>query len=237
MSAARFPRILVVDDHEDLQVLAGWIFRDLGYEVGLAGDGWAAIEAIETNRPDLVVLDLVMPIVDGWAVLDHLRAIPSPPPAVVLTARGDVHNFTRAVREGAAAYLFKPFKVRDLVSTCERILGLKRTTDVAAERRQQPRRILALDLAALASEKPPIAWAMLVDLSAGGAQLDLDAPLDPGDRVRFAPRIPDGHVPFSAEGRVQWRDTTPQGFAHGVVFENLAAEQARQLRDLLGPSV
>lgn len=232
----RPPRILVIDDHEDVRHLVASILKDLGYEVELAGDGWAGIEKMQSRRPDLVLLDLVMPVIDGWGVLDYLRQMPSPPPVAIVTARGDIRNFVRGVHEGVAAYVFKPFGVRDLVSTCERLLGLARSADVASERRREPRRILAIELATLSKENAPISWAKLIDLSPGGAQVDLDHPLDPGDRLRVALRTPDGHIPLSIEGEVRWRDAANYGFAHGLAFDCLASEEERQLRALLYPS-
>ncbi len=71
--AARRKRILVVDDEEDVQVLVSRILKDAGYEVDRASDGGEAIERFRANRPDLIVLDLMMPGIDGWGVLQHLK--------------------------------------------------------------------------------------------------------------------------------------------------------------------
>src|SRR5262245_12699040 len=131
-----FQRILVVDDEEDTRSLIAWVFKDLGYEVVQAKDGWTAFEKVATTeRPDLVVLDLVMPGIDGWKVLDGLREQGDAPPVVVMSAAVDSPSFARAVRAGAAGYVFKPFSVSDLVATCERILlgNLKKTSSAWAE--------------------------------------------------------------------------------------------------------
>ena len=233
----RRERILVVDDEEDTRALVSWVFRDLGFHVDVANDGWAAVEAIEARRPDLVVLDLVMPIA-GWLVLEHVRGVPNPPPVVVMTACGDSGSFARAVREGATGYVFKPFRMSGLVATCERLLsGRSRSPSADAERRREPRRVLALDMKAHSADREATTWGKLVDVSPSGAQLDLAAPLEPGERVRFAFQIPDGDTPlFSFEGRVKWRGTTVPGFSHGLSFENVPADERRQLRELLCPS-
>src|SRR5262245_10870352 len=107
-------RILVVDDEEDVQVLVCRILSDVGYEVQSAADGAEAIEKVQGWRPDLVVLDLMMPGVDGWGFFEHLRGIPDPPRVVVMTARTDYGTFSRGVREGAAAYVYKPFRFHEL---------------------------------------------------------------------------------------------------------------------------
>lgn len=88
-----------------------------------AGDGQEALEKIETSRPDLVILDLVMPVMDGWKVLERLRFMKSAPPVVVLSGRLDRG---RAMQAGAAASLPKPFTIEALVATCARVLSATR---------------------------------------------------------------------------------------------------------------
>jgi CheY-like chemotaxis protein len=100
VSEPRPKRILVVDDDEDVQVLVCRILRDAGFEVDSAHDGATALGGSPGRRPDLVVLDLMMPGIDGWGVLERMRDMPKPPPVVVLTARTDFGTFTRRVREG-----------------------------------------------------------------------------------------------------------------------------------------
>lgn len=237
--APRFHRILVVDDEEDTQAMVGWVFKDLGYEVDLAADGWTAIDKIEKSRPDLMVLDLVLPGVDGWSLLEHVKTLPAPPPVVVMTACGDSESFTCAVREGAAGFVFKPFRMGDLVATCERILfaGMKGASSAWDERRQEPRRVLALDLKAQAADRPAVARGKLVDLSRRGAQVDLAAALEPGEKVRITFQIPDRESPLlSMEGRIRWRGLPSPGFPHGMAFENLAPEAGRRLQELFYPA-
>ena len=229
-----FPEILVVEDDDDLQRLVACVFRELGYRVVAARDGWRAIERVEACPPALIVLDLVLPGIDGWQVLEYLADRRPSPPAVVITALGDRDTFTRAVREGAAAFLFKPFSLRRLIDTCERILGLHKAADLPHERRRKARRFLSLDLAAEA-DRERLAWAHLIDLSYGGAQIDLARPVERDRSVRFGLRIPDGYVPLALQGQVRWWCQAPQGFAHGLAFSELGAAEQDQLRDLLGP--
>jgi CheY-like chemotaxis protein len=112
-------RVLVVDDEKDVQDFVSLILRDTGYDVDCAGDGREALEKVEADPPDLVVLDLMMPVMDGWGFLEHLRKIPDPPAVVILSAAPDDW---RALRAGAWECLAKPFQARDLVDTCRRAL-------------------------------------------------------------------------------------------------------------------
>ena len=107
--------ILVVDDEKDLQRLVARVLEDAGFLVSLAGDGREALAKIGAQPPDLVVLDLMMPVMDGWEVLDRLPDIPHAPPVVVLSAYPDER---RAARAGAVGCMRKPFSLRTLVATC-----------------------------------------------------------------------------------------------------------------------
>lgn len=230
-------RILVVDDEEDVQILIRRILADAGYEVDSAGDGEQALERIEERRPDLVVLDLMMPGLDGWGVLEALRKRPDPPPVVVVTALADYRAFTRGVREGAAAYVCKPFHFAELVATCHKVLlaSATRGSLVPAEQRREPRRRLMVEVHVLSQESRPVAVGELVNLSLGGAQVDLGLALELGARVRVALSIASSGLPLGLEGRVQWRLTAPKGFSHGLVFVSPTAAEEQQLRELLQP--
>jgi CheY-like chemotaxis protein len=117
--AQRPKRILVVDDEEDLRTFVAGIFDGLGYVVECAEDGAAALQKMATTTPDLVVLDLMMPVMDGWGVLDRLRGMARHPPVVILSAYADC---PRAIKAGAVGCLSKPFRLQDLVGTCENVL-------------------------------------------------------------------------------------------------------------------
>ena len=114
-------RILVVDDEEDVQILVSRILRDAGYEVDRASDGKQAIDRLDASMPDLIVLDLMMPVVDGWGVLQHLQTKKDAPPVVIVTARTDYATFARGIREGGTAFVCKPFRFHELVATCQRL--------------------------------------------------------------------------------------------------------------------
>ena len=94
-----------------------------GYDVDAASDGREALEKIGKERPDLIVLDLMMPHVDGWGVLERLKGSESPPRVVLLSAyANDPKTQKRGEEAGAWACLGKPFKLPELITTCERAL-------------------------------------------------------------------------------------------------------------------
>ncbi len=117
VSAAK--RVLVVDDEKDVLDFVCLVLEDTGFDVQCAGNGKEALEKIETSHPDLVILDLMMPEMDGWGVLDRLKRIPNAPAVVILSAFTDDW---RAFRAGAWESLSKPFLPQDLVETCRRAL-------------------------------------------------------------------------------------------------------------------
>jgi CheY-like chemotaxis protein len=111
----RAARILVVEDDENIRELVDVILSGAGYEVVTAPDGAAALQVVGTTRPDLVLLDMRMPIMDGWEFARRYRARPEPPaPIVVLTAARDAAQ--RAAEIHADGFLGKPFDVESLLS-------------------------------------------------------------------------------------------------------------------------
>jgi DNA-binding response OmpR family regulator len=232
-AAAPAARVLVVDDEEDLRALVSRLLRDRGYEVQEAADGEEALARIEAERPQLLVLDLVMPRLDGWGVLAQLAARAESPPVVVLTARGDYDSFARAVREGAAGYVFKPFRSHELTATCDGVLRAQRRGDTAGEeRRRHRRRLVTAEVTVAAAGDAPMAGE-LIDLSAYGARVHLRARLEHGARVRLVLPVALGDAP-ELDAVVQWSEHVPQGFAHGLRFAELTLAAHRKLTDLLG---
>jgi len=112
-------RVLVVDDEDDVRSFVRLVLETSGYEVICASDGLEGLQAIDAERPDLVILDLMMPVMDGWQVLDEIGH-QHPPVIVVLSAAGDPE---RAREKGAAASLSKPFRLPELLATCRQVLA------------------------------------------------------------------------------------------------------------------
>jgi len=230
-------RILVVDDEEDVRSFICRILQDAGYEVESAGEGVEALERIQANRPDLVLVDLMMPGLDGWGLLRRLRDDPDAPPAVVLTARADYDAFAQGVRAGAIAYISKPFHFGDLLATCQRVLETteqRRTTP--AERRQARRRQLMVGVRVLSQERVPVALGELVDLSRAGAQVHLVLPLEVGSRVRVALHLAVTDSPLKFEGLVRWCSPVAHGFAHGLELVDVPPDVEARIADLFESS-
>lgn len=112
------PRVLIAEDDERLRAMLSRGLRYAGFEVFEAGDGLVALEQAQRLAPDLVVLDIGMPGLDGLAVCASLRAT-SAVPILMLTARGEVSDRVGGLRGGADDYVVKPFVFQELVARLE----------------------------------------------------------------------------------------------------------------------
>src|SRR5690348_202614 len=106
--------ILVVDDEELIRWTLTTYLVGKGHRVEQATNGAEGLEAVRQHRPDIVVLDLRMPVMDGLAALRQLRSEGNDVPVVMLTAHGAIDSVIEATRLGAAAWLSKPFHVREV---------------------------------------------------------------------------------------------------------------------------
>jgi DNA-binding response OmpR family regulator len=119
-------RVLVVEDNAELAAGIRYNLELEGYEVRVAEDGRAAVDEVLAFAPDLVILDLMLPDVDGFQVLRTLRDQGVQVPVLVLTARGEEADKVRAFRLDAAQYVTKPFGLLELL---ERVKGLLRRAE------------------------------------------------------------------------------------------------------------
>jgi DNA-binding response OmpR family regulator len=127
-------RVLVVDDEPTIVEVVGRYLERAGYEAAGAGDGFEALELAAAKRPDLVVLDLMLPGIDGIEVMRRLRELPGPSLAVILlTARGEESDRLVGLRQGADDYVVKPFSPAELVARVGAVLRRTRPTDADAE--------------------------------------------------------------------------------------------------------
>ncbi len=114
------PQILVVEDDEAIRGLVTEVLRDDGYDVREAANGAEALEYVSGHRPDLIVLDLMMPVMDGWKFrMEQRRAGYDDVPVLVLTASRNAADSKDAL--GAVERLQKPFDLRHLLDTINRL--------------------------------------------------------------------------------------------------------------------
>jgi two-component system, OmpR family, alkaline phosphatase synthesis response regulator PhoP len=125
------PTILVVDDEPNIVELVRLYLRSEGYQVESARDGREALEKVAAIHPSLVVLDLMMPELDGWEVARRLRENDPRTPIIMLTAKGDDADKIVGLDMGADDYLAKPFNPRELVSRVKAVLRRTQEPDRA----------------------------------------------------------------------------------------------------------
>ena len=121
MAAAVSRRVLVVDDDDDIRLLLQELLTRAGYRVETAPDGRAALRVFHERPPDLVVLDLSMPGLDGFETLERLRDL-SDAPVILLTARSGEIDKVRGFRAGADDYIVKPFGRQELLARIAALL-------------------------------------------------------------------------------------------------------------------
>ena len=114
-------RVLVIDDEEDVRLLVAELLRRAGYDVLEAADGRAGLRILHQSVPDLVVLDVSMPNLDGWQTLERIRDL-SDVPVIMLTARDGELEKVRGLKAGADDYVTKPFGRQELLARVEALL-------------------------------------------------------------------------------------------------------------------
>ncbi len=120
------PRVLVVDDEPDVLLTMRLILEAEGFTASLAADGETALRRIADEHPDVVLLDLMMPVLDGWFVLAELSQRVRRPYVVVCSAKTGDADRTRAQDLGADEYVTKPFDPEDLVALINTLLASAR---------------------------------------------------------------------------------------------------------------
>lgn len=117
-------RILVVEDEESLLKLASILLTSKGFEVRAVSSGQAALDAISQERPDLVLLDIMLPEIDGFEVCRQIKTMPETQhiPVIILTAKKCQEDILRGQEVGADWYIPKPFKSAMVIETIQRFL-------------------------------------------------------------------------------------------------------------------
>jgi two-component system chemotaxis response regulator CheY len=119
--------ILIVEDDPNNQRMLSYTLRKAGHEVAIAQNGELGLTALEQNIPDLIMLDVAMPQMDGLTMLRHVRAHPlfHSTPVVILTASSDDHERLIAEEQGVSGFLTKPSSSRAILDLVNEIVGKK----------------------------------------------------------------------------------------------------------------
>jgi DNA-binding response OmpR family regulator len=123
-------RVLVIDDDEDVRAMVRRVYERNDAEVIEASSGTEGLKALYGARPDLVVLDISMPDLDGWGVLNRIREV-TDVPVLMLTGSDRELEKVRALRAGADDYVTKPFGIQELLARSEALLRRRRSTEEA----------------------------------------------------------------------------------------------------------
>ena len=124
--------VLVAEDDRNIAELLQMYLEKEGYAVTVAFDGGQALSKFRAIHPDLVLLDVMMPVMDGWAVCRAIRA-EGQTPVIMLTAKGETDDKVNGLRSGADDYITKPFEMREVLARIEAVL--RRSTGTGTEKK------------------------------------------------------------------------------------------------------
>ena len=113
--------ILIVEDDPNISELVQMYLEKEGYHTKIAADGGQGVALFRQVRPDLVLLDIMLPVMDGWSVLRTIRQ-DSQTPVIMLTAKGETNDKVQGLKQGADDYLTKPFEMKELLARVEAVL-------------------------------------------------------------------------------------------------------------------
>lgn len=118
-------KILIVDDEPNIVMTLEYTFKKSNYEVFIARDGQEALDILKTNFPDIIILDIMMPMVDGFATLEQIRKDENLQHTKVmfLSAKNKESDIEKGLALGADAYMTKPFSIKKVVEKVEELLN------------------------------------------------------------------------------------------------------------------
>jgi DNA-binding response OmpR family regulator len=118
-------KILIVDDEPNIVMTLEYTFKKSNYEVFIARDGQEALDILKTNYPDVIILDIMMPMVDGFATLEQIRKDENLQHTKVmfLSAKNKESDIEKGLALGADAYMTKPFSIKKVVEKVEELLS------------------------------------------------------------------------------------------------------------------
>ena len=114
-------KILIVEDDGNIAQLLHLYLEKEGFETQIAGNGGKAVELFRSFAPDLVLLDIMLPVMDGWSVLKKIRA-ESKTPVIMLTAKGETDDRITGLEQGADDYIVKPFETKEVLARIRAVL-------------------------------------------------------------------------------------------------------------------
>lgn len=114
-------KVLIVEDDNNIADLLRLYLEKENYEVCIASDGGKGVELFRRFQPDLVLLDLMLPVMDGWSVCRAIRA-EAKTPIIMLTAKGETEDKVSGLKSGADDYITKPFEIQELMARIEAVL-------------------------------------------------------------------------------------------------------------------
>jgi len=137
--------VLIVEDEKNIAELLQLYLEKEGYAVTVATDGGEGLEKFRSVKPDLVLLDIMMPVMDGWAVCRSIRA-ESQTPIIMLTAKSETDDKIAGLKSGADDYITKPFEMREVLARIEAVLRrTDRTSEPAARRLYFDKLVIDMD--------------------------------------------------------------------------------------------
>ena len=137
-------RILAVEDDRNISDLIRMYLEKEGFEVTAAFDGGTAVEKFKEIQPDLVLLDIMLPVMDGWAVCQKIREM-SKTPIIMLTAKSEVFDKVTGLEMGADDYIVKPFEMKELIARINAVLRRSEIPDDTKKRLTFDKLIIDLD--------------------------------------------------------------------------------------------
>jgi two-component system, OmpR family, response regulator VicR len=207
-------QILVVDDERALVEIMAETLREDGYQVSVAFDGYEAGLKMATLRPDLLLLDLIMPGLDGFSICQRVKASPEGKPTKIIAMTGFVQegNLAKAIECGADLCLAKPFQIQTLKEMVVKLLGEPRSlpSSVLGLERRRSRRVQAefpVICAPVkgASSVDSVPWhGKTLNVSREGLLLAMDAPIEPYTLLTMQIRFKDGALPLTVVGESRW---------------------------------
>ena len=158
--------ILVVEDDRNISDLIQMYLVKEGFDVRIAGDGGKAIEEFQKEVPDLILLDIMLPVVDGWTVTAKIRET-SKVPIIMLTAKGEVFDRIQGLEMGADDYVVKPFEMKELIARINAVLRRTEIPNDTSKRLTFDKLVIDLDSYELIVDgkkidTPPRSWSCCI---------------------------------------------------------------------------